>query len=401
MPRSTATTLRLLYLTAVDVPSGSNIVASASRVAIGLLSRDFTVSLAVAGPITTVGLNRLRVDLGPVRVAGGFEPSSADRRSPSGLRGYLQQRTGTDMINARLQTAIQHKVDDVDAVVVDDAAAWFYRPVGSCAPVCFMARDVLSIDEPARRGFWASLRGPSLRESELAIYQDVDHLFARPKVANALSDIGVPMRLLQDSFSRPGSGRPSFDDAVFSLTGERIGYTGYLGFDRNIASLMWFLDGVWPLLQRVRPGIEFHVVGSAPDETLQQQLNARDGVYLHWGSTDRKLLDLGCRVVVDPLLYENHVDAKLVNAMARSLPVVTTVSALGRAHSDLSAGVVAAGSQENMATAVERLMSDSNHWKAVTARGRKLAQHLLPDYEVAHAVRRVLLKVAEGAGSGV
>lgn len=396
MPSGAATPLRLLYLTARDPASGDNIIAPTSRIAVGMLSRDFSVSLAVAGPITTVGMNRLRVDLGPVRVAGGFEPSSADRRAAGGLRSHLRERHGSDLLNARLQAAIQRKADEFDVVIIDDIAAWPYRPVMSTGPVAYLAREVMSADEPPRRGFWSSLRDNSLRDFELSVYNEVDHLFAKPDVANLLSEIGVPMGILQDNFSRPGSGSPTFDDAVFSLTGDRIGYAGYLGVQQNIASLDWFMTGVWPLLRALRPEVELHVVGSAPAEDLQQRLNALDGVYVHWGSSDRKLLDLGCRVVVDPLLYEDHVDSKIVNAMARSIPVVTTHSALNRAHSSLWGGVVAAMSPEHMVERIDELMSRSPHWKEISDRARTIAADLLPDFEVAHAMRRVLAKLDRG-----
>lgn len=396
MPSGAVTPLRLLYLTARDPASGDDIIAPTSRIAVGMLSRDFSVSLAVAGPINTVGLNRLRVDLGPVRVAGGFEPSSADRRAAGGLRSHLRERHGSDLLNARLQTAIQRKADDFDVVIIDDITAWPYRPVMSTGPLAYLAREVMSADEQPRRGFWASLRNNSVRDFELSVYDEIDYLFAKPDVANLLSEIGVPMRVLQNNYSRPGSGSPTFDDAVFSLTGDRIGYAGYLGVEQNIASLDWFMAGVWPLLRALRPEVELHVVGSAPAEELQQRLNAIPGVYVHWGSSDRKLLDLGCRVVVDPLLYENHVDSKLVNAMSRSIPVVTTQSALNRAHSSLGGGVVAAASAENMAELIEELMSQPAHWKSVSDRARQIAGELLPDFEVAHAMRRVLAKIDRG-----
>jgi hypothetical protein len=392
MPSSAAKPLRLLYLTACEPASGDNIIAPTSRIAVGMLSRDFHVSLAVAGPIDTVGMNRLRVDLGPVRVAGGLEPSSADRRAAGGLRSYLRERYGSDLINARLQAAVQRKADDFEAVIIDDIAAWPYRPVMSTGPLAYLAREVTSADEQPRKGLWASLRHSSLREFELSIFDDIDYLFAKPDVADLLSEIGVPMRVLQDNYSRPGSGRPTFDDAVFSLTGDRIGYAGYLGAEKNIASLDWFLQGVWPLLRSLRPEVELHVVGSAASDELKQRLTAIEGVYVHWGGSDRKLLDLGCRVVVDPLLYEDHVDSKLVNAMTRSIPVVTTVAAVNRAHSGLGGGVVAAGSPEEMAELANDLMTRSTHWKAVSDRARAVAAELLPDFEVAHAMRRVFTR---------
>ncbi len=393
MAGSSAQPLRLLYLTARDPDSGENMISPASRIAIGTLSRDFRVSLAVVGDMNTVGMNRLRVDLGPVRVAGGLESSGADARAKSGLRQLMRARHGTATFNARLQAAIQRKADDFDAIVVDDLIAWSYRPATRDIPIVYLAREVCSTQEAPKTGIFRRLRNDTLRDYELALFDEVDHIFARPEIAHQIGEIGVPMRLLQDNFSRPGSGSPTFGEAEFSLTGNRVGYIGYLGFQQNLASLDWFLNGVWPDLRMQRPGIELHVVGGAPEEGLQRRLNDLEDVYLHWGSNDRKLLELGCRVVVDPLLYETHVDAKMVNAMARSLPVVTTRSAISRAHSNLESGVTVADSPEQMVRLTDQLMSNAQLWKDVSEQARSVAMRILPDYEVAHAIRRVLARM--------
>jgi hypothetical protein len=282
-------------------------------------------------------------------------------------------------------------------VVIDDLAAWAYRPAMKRGKLAYLAREVFSAEPQSGPGLLAKLRGPSLRDIELSVFEDVDYVFARPEVSHQLSEIGVPLRLLQESYSRPSSGSPTFDDATYSLTGNRIGYIGYLGFPQNIASLDWFLTGVWPLMQARRPGVELHIVGSAPDNSLQHRLSAMADVHLHWGASDRKLLELGCRVVVDPLLYENHVDAKLVNSMTRSLPIVTTVSAAHRAHHDLGSCVIASSSPEEMTAMIDELMSEPRHWKVVSDRARDLAHGMLPDFEVAHAMRRVLVKLQQQA----
>ena len=52
----------LLYISAVQSQSGDGVLSLQSRINIGVLSRDFEVSLAVVGPVTVEGLHRLRVD---------------------------------------------------------------------------------------------------------------------------------------------------------------------------------------------------------------------------------------------------------------------------------------------------------------------------------------------------
>ena len=45
--------------------------------------------------------------------------------------------------------------------------------------------------------------------------------------------------------------------------------------------------------------------------------------------------ELGCRAVIEPLMFEQHVDTKLVNAMSQGPPVITTQEGMRRAHAEL------------------------------------------------------------------
>lgn len=384
---------RLLYITTVDVAAGDSLIAASSRINIGILSRDFDVSLAVVGPVTTTALNRLRLDLGPTRVTGAFEPSKADRLVDRSLRSLSRKLLGTDMVSARLQAVIERKADEFQAIIVDHVLAWPYRPAKVAGTVCFTPKAWFADAEP-EAGFLTRLLAPKIADYELAIGANADAVITQPELATQLSERGVPLSKLQSSFSRPAGSRPSFDEITFPRTSNRIGYAGYLGDDQNIASLLWFLDNVWPMSAGALPDVELHIVGTAPNETLQRRLAQFDNVVLHWGGSDAMLFKLGCRVVVEPLIYETHVDAKMINAMARGIPTVTTLHALNRAHCDIRAGITAADSREDMVFAIKQLMTDAKAWKQASDMAASIARPQLADFEVAHAIRRELVRYA-------
>lgn len=377
----------LLYISAVQAQSGEGVLSLQSRINIGVLSRDFEVSLAVVGPVTVEGLHRLRVDLGPVRVTGGFEKSGADRDCEKRLRSLMKSRFGETKLNARLQTTIQRNAEAFDAIVVDGLLSWPYRPVNTQLPIAFI---------PYGQGIATGTEAVAVADSDLidpyliTVSSEVDMLFIRPDLASKLSEKGVSMRRLQYSFSHPTGAKPTLAEVDFNLTEPRIGFTGYLGDAANIASLNWFLEEIWPVAQRAIPGVEFHIVGSAPSQELQNRLHRMSRVVLHWSTDDRQLLDQRCRVVVEPLLFETHVDAKLVNAMARGIPAVTTRHAMRRAHFRMRSGVVVSDSREDMVVAINRLMSDSITWKRAAREGMVAAREQLPRFELAHYIRREL-----------
>lgn len=383
--------IRVLYITAVQPQSGEGVVSLQSRINIGVLSRDFDVSVAVAGPVTVEGLHRLRVDLGPSRVTGGFEKSSADRECEKGLRKSAKERLGSTLLCARLQTTIQRNAGAFDVVVIDSLVAWPYRPVDAGIPVAFIPCGQEHVDLQSGKSEQSSsdIDDPYV----IDICNQADMVLIRPELGSLLSERGVSMRRLQYSFSHPTGARPTLAEVDFNLTDTKVGFTGYLADPGNLASLNWFLEEIWPVLQQVIPGIEFHIVGAAPSRDLHDKLAKLSGVTLHWSTDDRQLLDERCRVVVEPLLFENHVDAKLVNTMARGIPAVTTRHALRRAHFKMRSGVVLADSREDMVVAIKRLMSHPAVWKQAAREGMAAAREQLPRFELAHCLRRELRRL--------
>ena len=94
-------------------------------------------------------------------------------------------------------------------------------------------------------------------------------------------------------------------------------------------------------------------------------------------------------------MYEQHVDTKLVNAMSHGLPVITTQDGLGRAHAELGEGVLVTAGPEQMAMTVHQLMHDEALWQLHASAAARTAALQLSDFEVAHDLRRALLRVEE------
>ena len=78
--------LQVLYLTTVDSLNEPARLSREKRIVVGVLARDFDLSLAIAGPIDHQGLQKLRDLFVSVRAAGGFPTSSADQ--PAVVSGH-------------------------------------------------------------------------------------------------------------------------------------------------------------------------------------------------------------------------------------------------------------------------------------------------------------------------
>ena len=386
---------QVLYLTTVDLLTGAAGLSRETRIVVGVLARDFDLSLAIAGPIDHQELQKLRDHFASVRAAGGFPASSADQPAVAGLRGLAKARLGTDIVNARLQAAIQRRAEGFEAVVIDDLLATPYLPARQNGPVYYLAHRCESKVQSSTWWQWLRQREQrALSQCEKGALQSISAVFAKTEVAGELLAQGLSFRQLNPSF---GQFRPDIvlaEPTTWGGTHQRVGYAGYLGDNSNLASLEWLLREVWIRGQSTLADIELHLVGMAPPSPLRELAAANNNVYLHSGSR-QQLRDLGCRAVIEPLMFEQHVDTKLVNAMSQGLPVITTREGVRRAHAELGEGVLAAAGPEQMSMTVHQLMNDESLWQLHASAATRTAALQLADFEVAHDLRRALLRVSE------
>ena len=384
---------KLLYITSVPGRRDLPPLSDATKSVLSVLSRDFEISLAVAGPVSALDLNALRGSLGVTRVAGGFERGTDDANI-EGAQKLVHEFYGLDpFINSRLKAAIQRRAADFESVVIDSLPAMPYLPLGVQGKTVYFAQSIVSDDEKLGKGLLGGRRVKRVRDFEYDAMLRCDRVFSTPESANALLELGLPLGKLVDEATQPSAARPTTAVSGFSSTRMRLGYSGYLGDDQNVASLIWFLDNVWSAIRDAVPGLEFHVIGADASEELATTLASHNDVVLHRDSRDRKITELGLRVMVEPLLHEYHIEAKLVNAMVRAIPIATTREALTNSRLDVGDAVSVADSPAHMVLNLRRLLSEATLWQALSDRSQRIGSTLLAYHEVAHSMRRLLVQV--------
>ena len=384
---------KLLYITSVPGRRDLPPMSDATKSVLSVLSRDFEISLAVAGPVSALDLNALRGSLGVTRVAGGFERGTDDANI-EGAQKVVHEFYGLDpFINSRLKAAIQRRAADFESVVIDGLPAIPYLPLGVQGKTVYFAQSIVSDDEKLGKGLLGGRRVKRVRGFEYDAMLRCDRVFSTPESANALLELGLPLGKLVDEATQPSAARPTTAVSGFSSTRMRLGYAGYLGDEQNVASLMWFLENVWSAIRDAVPGLEFHVIGADASEELAVTLSSHNDVVLHRDSRDRKITELGLRVMVEPLLHEYHIEAKLVNAMVRAIPIATSREALTNSRLDVGDAVSVADSPAHMVLNLRRLLSEATLWQALSDRSQKIGSTLLAYHEVAHSMRRLLVQV--------
>jgi glycosyltransferase involved in cell wall biosynthesis len=335
-------------------------------------------------------VNAVRTHFGISQVIGAFDSSANDPSIDERLLPLMGGSKRHQKLNTFLSAAVQQETADANSLVIDSVHAAPYLPVGLAGPTIYFAQSILSAAAKIKGGFFTRRSREKVQEAELKWLQRLNHIFTTPQVESDLFSLPLPHEKLIDQRALSKRGMPFSISSGFSETELRIGYFGYLADESNVASLRWFLETIWGPISKKIPELEFHIVGSDSTPAVIQMVDRLPGVFLHRDAKDKLLFDLGCRVVIEPLLHETHVEAKLINAMARGIPVVTTREAVTRSNWVVGDAVAVATSPSDMLQTLRQLLSDETLWESRSKSAQQAAERVYAFHEVAHAIRRLI-----------
>lgn len=104
---------------------------------------------------------------------------------------------------------------------------------------------------------------------------------------------------------------------------EGILFVGGFTHRPNVDAVNWFSQSIYPLVKK-SINIPFYIVGSNPPSSITK-LNG-NGIVVKGYVTDSELEELykKCRLIVAPLRYGAGIKGKIIEAMQKGIPVVTT-----------------------------------------------------------------------------
>ncbi|HEX5165601.1 MAG TPA: glycosyltransferase family 4 protein [Thermomicrobiales bacterium] len=139
----------------------------------------------------------------------------------------------------------------------------------------------------------------------------------------------------------------------------------------NAEALRWFLDEVWPLLGADRSEMTVDVAGPRPPEDIVAAGERDPRVRVHGYVEDVEPLYQQAAVFIVPLLSGSGVRVKILEAMARGVPVVSTT--IGADGLDLDDGVhlLIADTPAAFADAVTYLLEHPERAQAMAVSGRE------------------------------
>ena len=260
------------------------------------------------------------------------DTSVSSMRAAAGLAGR-RSVVASRFRSAALETLVRERVarGDVDVVQIEGPM------LSGCIPAV-RAGDggtlVAMRSQNVEHAIWERLaRGARWPWARLAMRRVAAQLRAHEHAANEASDALVAIsRADLDEFRRLGCGKAGIvipigiDTETFRF-GPReargVFLLGSLDYRPNAEALLWFAAEVMPLLVRRAPSITVVAAGSNAPEGLAARVEAAGIRFLGQVPDARDFMMTG-GVMAVPLLSGSGVRAKIAEAMALGVPVVST-----------------------------------------------------------------------------
>jgi len=190
------------------------------------------------------------------------------------------------------------------------------------------------------------------KKREYAVFDRVDKIYypSQVEVDEIVSERpdldvrAIPLYVLDGGAGTPYDFESSSD----------IMFVGGFNHPPNVDGICWFVETVLPLVREKCPEIKLHVVGSNPSDAVQDLQG--EGVVVYGYLSDEELDSLYRRVrqVIVPLRFGAGVKGKVLEAVQKNLPLVTTtIGAEGIPDADQVMNI--ADTAEDFAASVIRL----------------------------------------------
>jgi sugar transferase (PEP-CTERM/EpsH1 system associated) len=191
------------------------------------------------------------------------------------------------------------------------------------------------------------------------------------------------------------------DSDYFAPTGEpyeadTLSFVGRMDYYPNQECMFDFCANVLPRVQQQRPQTKLLIVGADPSAAVKK-LGERPGVTVTGSVPDVRPYVRRSAAMVAPLNIARGTQNKILEAMAMGVPVVTSRAAAGGVDAVPGEHLLVAGSHEEQAQAVLRVLDERTERErlAVAGRARVLSHHAWPS-----SMRRLDTIIERGISQG-
>ena len=149
-------------------------------------------------------------------------------------------------------------------------------------------------------------------------------------------------------------------------------YLGAFSFDPNVDAMQFFVEQVFPRIERRIAGVTLHIAGSDPTPDVMKLQSRSVTVTGHVQALDECFN--ARRIFVAPLRYGAGLKGKVLLSMAHGLPVVASPIAAEGLPAEPGRDILIADEPADWEAQVVRLYEDTSLWMTLSAGGRTLVE---------------------------
>lgn len=137
-------------------------------------------------------------------------------------------------------------------------------------------------------------------------------------------------------------------------------FIGTLSWHANHEGLLWYARNVLPLLPK---GITFDLIGGGASDSLSTEYKPHSNVMMHGYVNQVESFYSKARCLVAPLLSGSGIKIKILHALARGLPIVTTKIGIEGFPSGYEKAILVSDDPVEFADNVKKLLENEILWR--------------------------------------
>jgi glycosyltransferase involved in cell wall biosynthesis len=190
----------------------------------------------------------------------------------------------------------------------------------------------------------------------------------------SLRELGADPNRLRILPNIPDRALLDLPSLVFEQTEPVVLYLGTLSWQPNVEGVERFVSSVFPAVHRRVPESRLIVAGHGATKALAEKVAATRGAEFLGQVSDLETLYGVSRVFVDATRSGGGTRLKVLNALARGIPVVASQHAAQGLDIVPGEHLIVARNDQSMSDAVVELLQNSARWKVLSENGRALVR---------------------------
>lgn len=163
---------------------------------------------------------------------------------------------------------------------------------------------------------------------------------------------------------------------VWNQNNKNLLYIGTLTWEANVDGLIWFIENIWPIVVAKEKDAKLCIVGQSPDNRILQAVANAKNIEVKGFVKDLEDVFLDSKVFVSPLRFGSGIKVKVMNALYRGIPCVTTsIGSEGLLVEDMK-HILIAENEQQYAEKILLLLKDKALWQKINQNSRTLAANL-------------------------